>query len=208
VEDRLRELGIGHLAAIVISHDQSDHAGSLDELLDALTADRLVYGRTDWRLRAAALGAGAVPLQLAEGSALDFGSLHLTALWPPRELLGQTGEDPNQLGLVLIARWRHFAMLLTGDAEAESVPMDTGALDVLKVSHHGSEDGGLPELLERSVPKLAVISVGDGNPYGHPTEDTLAELRAHAVSTMRTDRQGEIDIEASGSGWTVQPLGG
>ena len=79
-------------------------------------------------------------------------------------------------------------MLLTGDAEAEAVPMDPGPIDVLKVAHHGSEDAGLGELLDRSVPKLAVISVGAGNSYGHPTGATLSKFRAHDVPTMRTDR--------------------
>jgi competence protein ComEC len=99
-------------------------------------------------------------------------------------------------------------MLLTGDAEAESVPMDPGPIDVLKVAHHGSADAGLGELLERSVPKLAVISVGEDNTYGHPTDATLAELRGHGVPALRTDQQGEIDIDANGSGWTVHPVGG
>jgi competence protein ComEC len=205
VEDRLRELGIHSLAAIVISHDQSDHAGDLGALLGAVHVDRVVYGRADPRLRAAALGAGAAPYRLAEGGELDSGSLHLSALWPPRELLGETGEDPNLLCLVLVARWRHFSMLLTGDAEAEAVPMDPGPVDVLKVAHHGSADAGLGELLDRSVPKLAVISVGAGNSYGHPTDATLAELRVHDVPTIRTDLQGEVDIDANGSRWTVDP---
>ncbi len=208
VEGRLRELGVHSLAAIVISHDQSDHAGDLGSLLGALQVDRVVYGRADPRLRGATLAAGAAPYRLAEGGELDSGSLHLSALWPPRELLGETGEDPNLLCLVLIAQWRHFSMLLTGDAEAEAVPMDPGPIDVLKVAHHGSADAGLGELLDRSVPKLAVISVGAGNSYGHPTDATLAELRAHEVPTLRTDRQGEIDIHANGSGWTVHPAGG
>lgn len=203
VEDRLSELGIHSLAAIVISHDQSDHAGDLGELLGSVRVDRLVYGRDDPRLRGAALAAGAQPYRLAEGGEIDSGSLHLSALWPPRELLGETGEDPNLLCLVLVAQWRHFSMLLTGDAEAESVPMDPGPIDVLKVAHHGSADDGLGPLLERSVPKLAVISVGAGNSYGHPTQATLEELRSHDVPAMRTDRQGEIDIDASGSRWTV-----
>lgn len=208
VEDRLRELGIHSLAAIVISHDQSDHAGDLGELLDSVHVDRVVYGRADPRLRGAALGAGATPYRLAEGGGLDFGALHVSALWPPRELLGETGEDPNLLCLVLVAQWHHFSMLLTGDAEAESVPMDPGPIDVLKVAHHGSEDAGLDELLDRSVPKLAVISVGAGNPYGHPTDATLGTLRAHGVPTTRTDRQGEVDIEASDSAWSVASDGG
>jgi competence protein ComEC len=81
--------------------------------------------------------------------------------------------------------------------------MDPGPIDVLKVAHHGSEDAGLGELLDRSVPKLAVISVGAGNSYGHPTGAILSTLREHDVPTMRTDRQGEIDIDVNGSRWTV-----
>jgi competence protein ComEC len=208
VEDRLHELGIGSLAAIVITHDQSDHAGDLGELLDSVRVDRVVYGRADPRLRSAALAAGVAPSRLAEGGELNSGGLQLSALWPPRELLGSTGEDPNLLCLVLVARWRHFSMLLTGDAEAESVPIDPGPVDVLKIAHHGSEDAGLDDLLERSVPKLAVISVGAGNPYGHPADPTLDELSTHGVPTLRTDRQGEIDIEADGSRWTVAPGAG
>ena len=55
--------------------------------------------------------------------------------------------------------------------------------------------------------KLAVISVGAGNSYGHPTEGTLAELRTQGVPTMRTDEDGEINISANGSGWLVAPNG-
>ena len=208
MEDRLRTLGVDRLAAIVVTHDQSDHAGDLGELLDSVRVDRLVYGRDDPRLRGAALVAGAEPYRLTEGGELDSGGLRLSALWPPRELLGETSEDPNLLCLVLVARWRHFSMLLTGDAEAESVPIDPGPVDVLKVAHHGSEDAGLDELLERSVPKLAVISVGAGNPFGHPAGPTVADLSEHGVPIMRTDRQGEIEIEADGSHWTAAPGAG
>jgi competence protein ComEC len=208
VEDRLGELGVDRLAALVITHDQSDHSGDLGELLQSVRVDRLIYAGSAPRLRGAALAAGAQPFRLAEGSGIDFAALHLAALWPPRELFGETGADPNQLSLVLVAQWRHFSMLLTGDAEAESAPMDPGPIDVLKVSHHGSEDAGLEELLERSVPSLAVISVGEDNPYGHPASETLSELRSHQVTTMRTDRQGEIEIQATGAGWAARPTSG
>jgi competence protein ComEC len=85
------------------------------------------------------------------------------------------------------------------------VPMDPGPVDVLKVAHHGSADEGLGALLERTVPKLAVISVGAGNPFGHPTQETLRALGSHEVPTLRTDREGEIEIDADGSGWTARP---
>ena len=105
------------------------------------------------------------------------------------------GEDPNPLALVALARWRGFSMLLTADAEAEAVPLDPGPVDVLKVAHHGSDDAGLGALLERTRPRLAVISVGAGNPYGHPTPGTLATLAAHGVPVLRTDRDGTVEID-------------
>ncbi len=94
-------------------------------------------------------------------------------------------------------------MLLTADAEAESVPLDPGPLDVLKVAHHGSDDAGLAALLERTRPRLAVISVGADNPYGHPTPATIATLARHRVPTLRTDEEGEIVIEVSGRSMLV-----
>ncbi len=143
VAERLRELGVESLAAVVISHDQSDHAGGLGDLLESLPVGRVVYGQADPRLRRLALAGGASPIRLAEDGELDSGTLRLTALWPPRELAGERSDDPNLLCLVLVAEWRHFSMLLPGDAEAESAPIDPGPIDVLKVAHHGSEDAGL-----------------------------------------------------------------
>ena len=105
------------------------------------------------------------------------------------------GADPNLLALVMLARWRDFSMLLTADAEAEAVPIDPGPVDVLKVAHHGSDDAGLGALLDRTAPRLAVISVGAGNPYGHPTAATLATLAAHGVRTLRTDRDGTVVLD-------------
>jgi competence protein ComEC len=203
IAGRLRELGVESLAAVVITHDQSDHAGGLGELLESVAARRVVYGEADPRLRRAALAEGSRPLRLAEGGELASGGLRLTALWPPPELTAGPSEDPNRLSLVLVGDWRHFSILLTGDAEAELTHVDPGPVDVLKVAHHGSDDAGLGALLEHCVPKMAVISVGAGNPYGHPTAKTLATLREHRVPTLRTDRAGEVMIEADAASWRV-----
>jgi competence protein ComEC len=106
-----------------------------------------------------------------------------------------SGADPNTQSLVLLARWHGFSMLLTGDAEAEAVPIDPGPVDVLKVAHHGSEDAGLAALLERTRPRLAVISVGDDNSFGHPTSDALETLATRGIRTLRTDLHGSVAIE-------------
>ena len=144
------------------------------------------------------------------GEVVRSGALRLEALWPPPELLPgppPPGADPNQLAVVLLARWHRFSMLLTADAEAGSVPFDPGPVDVLKVAHHGSEDAGLAALLARTRPRLAVISVGAGNPYGHPAAATLATLGGHGVRTLRTDRDGTVVIEVGRRGFGVADHG-
>ena len=194
---KLRVAGVERLGAAVVTHDQSDHAGGVAELLGAMPVQRLLYGVLDRRMLAAARAVGAVPRRLAAGDELHSGRLRLEVVWPPPELLAGPlpGEDPNRLGLVILARWRGFSMLLTADSEAEATPIDTGPIDVLKLAHHGSDDAGLGALLDRSAPRLAVISVGAGNPYGHPTAGTLATLAAHGVRTLRTDRDGTIVLD-------------
>jgi competence protein ComEC len=194
---KLHAAGVERLGAAIVTHDQSDHAGGIAELLGAVPLQRLVYGVLDRRMLAAARAAGAVPMRLGAGSELRSGPLRLDVLWPPRELLGGShlGDDPNRLGLVVLARWRDFSMLLTADSEAEATPIDPGPVDVLKVAHHGSDDAGLGALLDRIRPRLAVISVGDGNSYGQPTPGTLSTLAEHGVQALRTDRDGTVVLE-------------
>jgi competence protein ComEC len=202
---KLEDAGVDSLGAAVITHDQSDHAAGVEELLGRFPIGRLVYGRLRSRTLAEVEAAGVTPERVAAGSELSSGGLRLQVLWPPRDLLAGAppGEDPNQLALVMEARWRGFTMLLTADAEAESVPLDPGPIDVLKVAHHGSDDAGLGPLLDRIRPQLAVISVGEGNPYGHPTSGTLATLAERGVPTLRTDRDGDVVIAVESHAFTV-----
>ena len=95
-------------------------------------------------------------------------------------------------------------MLLTGDAEAEATHLDPGPFDVLKVAHHGSEDAGLDALLDRSVPRVALIEVGAGNTYGHPTDATLTTLAEHGVCTLRTDLDGDLTVALGPGGITAE----
>jgi competence protein ComEC len=205
LRSKLEDAGVHELGAAVITHDQSDHAAGVEELLGRVPIGRLIYARLGRRTLAMAEGAGAEPERIAAGRELRSGALRLRVLWPPSELLSEPvpGEDPNGLALVMEARWRDFTMLLTADAEAEAVPLDPGPVDVLKVAHHGSDDAGLGALLDRTQPQLAVISVGDDNPYGHPTRGTLSTLAAHRVPTLRTDEDGDVVLGVSAGSFYV-----
>jgi competence protein ComEC len=76
-------------------------------------------------------------------------------------------------------------------------------VEVLKVSHHGSEDPGLAALLPRLRPRLALISAGEGNPFRHPRPETLAALAAGRVTTWRTDLSGDVTVTATREGLAV-----
>jgi competence protein ComEC len=197
--------GVDRLGAAVVTHDQSDHAAGIAEALGRVPIARLVYGRLDRAFLAVAQADGTRPEQVAAGTALRSGALRLEVLWPPPELLAEDppDTDPNRLALVIRARWHHFTMLLTADAEAESTPLDPGPIDVLKVAHHGSDDAGLGPLLDRIRPRLAVISVGADNTYGHPTPGTVATLASHHVPTLRTDEDGAIEIDVGRHSFSV-----
>jgi len=197
--ERLEELGIDRLGALALTHDQLDHSGALGEVLARVEADRIVHAPGARPRYCASRGCPGVRA-LGAGRSLRAGRLRLDALWP-RDAAG--GDDPNASSLVLRARLGGFEALLTGDAEAEVAPIDPGPVDVLKVAHHGSADAGLPGLLERAAPRLAVISVGDDNSYGHPAPETLAALADGGVRARRTDEEGEVVIEVRGGGWTV-----
>ena len=97
-------------------------------------------------------------------------------------------------------------MLLTGDIEDDVDPTFSGAasadrpaaLDVLKVAHHGSRTATSEAWLDALQPRVAMISAGTGNPYGHPAPETIARLRAHGARVLRTDLDGDLQVSTDG----------
>ncbi len=197
VAGELDRRGIDELAALVLTHSDSDHTGGAPAVLQGIGATHLVVARADSAVRAAAAAADGRPQRVAAGSTLRSAGLRLRVLWPPSARRGEldSAAQPNAASLVLLARWHRFRILLTGDAEAELAPVHPGDVDVLKIAHHGSEDAGLRALLTESTPELAVISVGAENPYGHPSPSTLASLAAAGVpSPAHRPRRRDHDL--------------
>lgn len=145
-----------------------------------------------------------VPVTWAEaGMGLRSGA------WDVR-VIGAVGDvpatgDANQRCLVLVARARGLDSLLTGDAESP-VPARPGIplVDLVQVSHHGSEDPGLPGVLARATPALAVVPAGAGNPFGHPRAQAFQAARDVGARVLRTDCGGDIDARAGTGGVIVR----
>lgn len=116
-------------------------------------------------------------------------------------------EDCNNTSIVLRIEYGNTSFLFTGDAETvvEKSILNAGyelKSTVLKVPHHGSDTSLGYQYLNEILPEYAVISVGEGNSYGHPSEDSLSKLRDADVKVYRTDMQGHIIARSDGKNVT------
>jgi competence protein ComEC len=198
----LRRAGVERLAIVVATHASRDHHGGLAEVLRRFDVAMLLDGgdgSADPGFRAVMRGASArsvrrVPATAPMALTLAGGDLRIRILSPPPRPPGPAPEDPNPRAVVAIVSAGGFDLLLSADAESETLlPLDLPDVEAMKVPHHGSADPGLAETLDRLDPELAAIEVGP-NTYGHPTPSTLAALDRAGVRTFRTDRHGTVTL--------------
>jgi competence protein ComEC len=218
---RLRDAGVRRLDALVVTHDQADHDGAAAAVLARLPVGALLDGGegSPSVARRAFLAVAArrgVVRQVPEaGDVIRVGALRLDVLWPHRDATAAAtptpaaasttvattppATDPNDRAVVLVAHDGPWDALLPADAESDvTAGLALGEVEVLKVAHHGSEDLGLPSLLQRLRPQVAVVPVGH-NTYGHPTAQALRALRA-VPTVRRTDRDGTVRVEPTATG--------
>jgi competence protein ComEC len=207
----LRRHGVRRLELIALSHAHADHLGGLPAVLDRVPAAEVLdpAALTDDPLYTSFLSqleeteTAWVPARRGDAFDLDgvqFRVLHPDTLW------SGWGTDLNEDSIVLLVGYGRFQALLGGDA---GLPVETvlhgqvGAVEVLKVGHHGSRGATGEAWLRELHPVTAVISVGE-NRYGHPSPEALGRLAAAGVEVWRTDREGTVSISTDGKSFTVR----
>jgi competence protein ComEC len=215
----------GTVALFVLSHPHADHVGGAASVLSALRPARFLdpgyVGTTpSYRAALAAAREQRIPWQRVQpGDSIVIDEVVLTALAPDSAWAARL-DDANLASTVVMARIGMLRMLFTGDAEGPEedwlLAHAPGALaaDVLKVAHHGSATSTTSSFLAAVEPRLALVSVGADNTYGHPDPSVLAALRTAGADVLRTDLAGtvvvrtdgrSIEVEARGMRWSVPP---
>lgn len=200
----LKQNNITHLDYIIATHPHEDHIGGLSGALNAAT-----------------VGVAYSPVKSYDSGVFNTFVKHLSnrgvSITVPKVndtfMLGSAkcavlavnteNSDPNNLSIVLRIVYGETSFLFTGDAEREvetALVAREAELEstVLKVGHHGSRSSTSYMFLREIMPKYAVIHVGNGNDYGHPTEEVLSRLRDADVTLYRTDIHGNIICVSTG----------
>jgi competence protein ComEC len=203
---RLRRAGVRRLDLLAVTHAQDDHDGGAAAVLRSMPVGIVLDGRDGVRDGAGARMAAEARRRRIRlvvpraGQTLQVGGVTIRVLWPEAApALREPGADPNQRAIVAEAAADSVRVLLTADAESDVLGhLDLEPVDLLKVSHHGSADPGLPAVLARLRPRLAAIEVGRNNRYGHPAASTVRALASAGAALVRTDRDGSIRVEPAG----------
>ncbi|GAA2257668.1 membrane protein [Streptomyces ruber] len=216
VDRCLRALGITRVPLVVLTHFHADHVAGLPGVLRGRAVGAIettTFGepedQAEFVRRVAA--ARRVPVSRAvAGEARRTGDLAWRVLGPPPPAPGggPGSEGPNDASVTMLVRSGTGAgavsLLILGDLEPPAQrallrsPVAAGLrpVDVLKVAHHGSAYQD-PDLIRVVAPRLALVSVGAGNPYGHPAPSTLAALRSTGATVLRTDEDGAIAVSGT-----------
>lgn len=185
--------GIDHLDGIIITHYDLDHAGALANLLTRVETDLLLLPATDTENvgpELAALTDGAL-VYVGENLELTYGDSVITIFGPT------FSKESNENSLCVLFQTENCDILITGDRGTYGErmlmrQMEFPQVELLIVGHHGSKYSTCQQLLDEVMPETAIISVGDGNPYGHPTQEVLDRLEAIGCPVYRTDFGGTI----------------
>lgn len=203
----ITELGVRELDYMVISHFHDDHYGSCDEVAEKINVNTVIVNaappdnNTEKALFETFENEGCEVITVSAGYSFNMGELEIGIL-APFEITDGGGNNDS---LVMKLTYMESTFLFTGDAETieegallDEYTEETLSCDLIKVGHHGSSTSSSKDFLDAADPSVALISVGEGNSYGHPHKSVIDAYNERDIDIYRTDELGDIVILCDG----------
>ncbi|PFN62056.1 DNA internalization-related competence protein ComEC/Rec2 [Bacillus thuringiensis] len=206
----LQKEGIKTIDKLIITHGDADHIGAAQELLSYIPVKEVVFGRKgkdavlEKAVKKQALEKEMKITEVGEGESWSVNEAEFFVLAPKGK-----EKSENNASIVIWAKFGGLTWLFTGDLEEEGEKFLVSAypdlrVDVLKVAHHGSNTSSIESFLNVIQPRVAIISVGKQNRYGHPHKEVIERLEKMGSAIWRTDKQGAISYVFKGENGTFQ----
>lgn len=204
--------------AVLLTHPQADHMSGLIDVMKRFQVQRVLINpikndTAEWREFFQLVRDKQVLLRHFWQSELIIDNdIIIEGLWPPPERLGSpiSDADLNALSQISLLKFGNFRALLLGDSELglenpalEFFPWER--VNLMKIPHHGSKNALSSQSLNRLLPKVGIISVGQGNSYNLPNKETIEFLEKSDVKVLRIDEMGTIEVVTNGRGWSLSP---
>lgn len=205
-----QSLGIESFQYVIGTHAHEDHIGGMDDIIDNFDIDTfympdVITTTATFESVLDSLEKKNIAFQTpAIDSTFELGDATIDVLY-----VGTDDSDLNNTSIVLKLTYGKTSVLFMGDAEKEvetKIQNKNIAADVLKVGHHGSNTSSSKSFLEKVNPSYAIISVGKGNSYGHPSNQTIQNLQNQNIKIYRTDESGTIIMTTDGTNITFQTV--
>ena len=202
----LRRSGVRRIEALVLTHPDLDHVGGAGAVLTSFAVGEILdpadpTGKEAYVALLEEAERRRIPWRRAEaGDRRSWDGVDVRVLHPSGHPLPEMPADmeSNDESVVLAVAFGNFDALLTGDAptgvERAILPDVSRSLEVLEVGHHGSLTSTDPALLAHAHPRVALVSVGRRNRYGHPAPAVIARLSAFHADVRRTDVEGTLSV--------------
>ena len=196
----LLDKGKTKIDLIFISHPHEDHIEGIFTVIEKLNVKKVIISKNVKdneliiKLKEICKRRNTKIIEVSSNDNVEIDNINFRVIYPNTKT---KEENINNMSLIIKMKFGDIDILFTGDLEKDAENEINYYLkaDILKIGHHGSNTSTTEEFLKKVLPKIALVSVGKDNSYGHPSKEVIERLKKLNIKRFRTDEMGEVKLK-------------